>query len=119
MIAVEILGNLGAEAERAEDGPVVVEMFEKSAPGYYDAILMDIQMPTYNGWEAARRIRALDRADAATVPIIALSANDYAEDARRSREAGMNGHTGKPIDFSALKAELAAATAERAYRGRE
>lgn len=119
MIAVEILGNLGAEAERAEDGPVVVEMFEGSAPGYYDAILMDIQMPTYNGWEATRRIRALDRADATTVPIIALSANNYAEDARRSREAGMNGHTGKPIDFSALKAELAAATAERAYKGRE
>lgn len=119
MIAVEILGNMGAEAERAEDGPVVVEMFENSAPGYYDAILMDIQMPTYNGWEAARRIRALERADAATIPIIALSANDYAEDARRSREAGMNGHTGKPIDFSALKAELAAATAERAYKGRE
>ncbi len=119
MIVVEILGNLGAEAIRADDGPVVVEMFEKSAPNYYDAILMDIQMPTYNGWEAARRIRALDRPDAATIPIIALSANNYVEDARRSREAGMDGHTGKPIDFAALKAELAAATAERAYKGRD
>ncbi len=118
MIAIEVLGNLGAEVDRANDGPVVIEMFRTSAAGYYDAILMDIQMPTVNGWEAARRIRALDRDDAPTVPIIALSANNYTEDARKSREAGMNGHAGKPIDFAELKAQLAAATAETAYKGR-
>ncbi len=118
MIAIEVLGNLGAEVDRASDGPVVVQMFEASAPGYYDAILMDIQMPTLNGWEAARQIRELARPDAASVPIIALSANNYTEDARKSREAGMNGHAGKPIDFAELKAQLAAATAETAYRGR-
>ncbi len=118
MIAVEILGNLGAEVDQADDGDKVVEMFAAAAPGHYDAILMDIQMPTVNGWEATCLIRALDRPDAASVPIIALSANNYAEDARRSREAGMNGHAGKPIDFAELKAELAAATAETAYKGR-
>ncbi len=119
MIASEILGNMGAEVDRAEDGPVVIQMFEDAAPGYYDAILMDIQMPTMNGWEAAKRLRALNRDDAASVPIIALSANNYAEDARRSREAGMNGHAGKPIDFAELKAQLAAASAETAYKGRD
>ena len=91
-------------------------MLEKAAPGTYDAILMDIQMPTYNGWEAARRIRALDLPEAAIVPIIALSANDNAEDIRASREAGMNGHVGKPIDFNELKAQLADASTEKRLR---
>ncbi len=117
MIASEILGNLGATVDRADDGTAVVEMFQAQAPGHYDAVIMDIQMPTMNGWEAARRIRALNRDDARAVPIIALSANNYAEDARKSREAGMNGHVGKPIDFAELRAQLAAATAEAAYRG--
>ena len=117
MIAIELLGELGATVDHAEDGPVVVQMFAESEMGTYDAILMDIQMPTFNGWEAARRIRALDHVDARSVPIIALSANNYAEDARKSREAGMNGHTGKPINFDELRAQLASATAEQAFRG--
>ena len=117
MIAVEVMGKLGATVDVADDGPVVVDMFANSAPGAYDAILMDIQMPTFSGWEAAARIRRLDRPDARTVPIIALSANDYAEDARRSIEAGMDGHAGKPLDYTQLKAQLAAAVAERAYKG--
>lgn len=116
MITTEMLKIRGAEVDVANDGPVVVDMFEKAAPGTYDAILMDIQMPTYNGWEATRRIRALDLPEAAIVPIIALSANDNAEDARASREAGMNGHVGKPIDFNELKAQLAAASAEKRLR---
>lgn len=116
MITTEMLKIRGAEVDIANDGPVVVDMFEKAAPGTYDAILMDIQMPTYNGWEATRRIRALDLPEAAIVPIIALSANDNAEDARASREAGMNGHVGKPIDFNELKAQLAAASAEKRLR---
>ena len=116
MITTEMLEIQGVEVDVANDGPVVVDMFEKAAPDTYDAILMDIQMPTYNGWEAARRIRALDLPGAAIVPIIALSANDNAEDIRASREAGMNGHVGKPIDFNELKAQLAAASAEKRLR---
>ena len=118
MIATAMLEDLGVAVDRADDGPVVVDMFGKSAPGAYDAVLMDIQMPTLNGWEATRRIRALDRPDAQTVPIIALSANNYVEDARESRKAGMNGHAGKPIEIAELKAQLAAATAESALSSR-
>lgn len=115
-ITVEMLKMRGAMVDVANDGPVVVDMFEKAASGTYDAILMDIQMPTYNGWEAARRIRALATLEAANIPIIALSANNNAEDARASRAAGMNGHVGKPIDFDELKTQLAAATAEKRLR---
>lgn len=115
-ITVEMLKMRGAMVDVANDGPVVVDMFEKAPSGTYDAILMDIQMPTYNGWEAARRIRALATLEAANIPIIALSANNNAEDARASRAAGMNGHVGKPIDFDELKAQLAAATAEKRLR---
>ena len=115
-ITVEMLKMRGAMVDVANDGPVVVDMFEKAASGTYDAILMDIQMPTYNGWEAARRIRALATLEAAIIPIIALSANNNAEDARASRAAGMNGHVGKPIDFDELKTQLAAATAEKRLR---
>ena len=117
MIAEEVLAKLGAKVEIADDGPIVVDRFAASKPGYYDAILMDIQMPTLSGWEATELIRALDRADAKTVPIIALSANNYAEDARKSRAAGMNGHAGKPLDYVELKAQLAAAVAESTLKG--
>ena len=115
MIAIEMLETLGAKVDRAADGDIVVDMFAACEPGTYDAILMDIQMPTMNGWEAARAIRALDHVDAARIPIVALSANTYTEDVKKSRAAGMNGHAGKPINFDELKAELAAATAEQAY----
>ena len=114
LIATEMLGALGVTVDVANDGPEVVRMFSDAAPDTYDAILMDIQMPTMNGWEAAKRIRAMSRDDAHLIPIIALSANNYAEDARTSREAGMNGHTGKPIEIAELKAQLAAAEAESA-----
>ena len=117
LIVSEMLGKRGVAVDRADNGMAVIERFESMPVGTYDAILMDIQMPVLNGWEASERIRALDRDDAATVPIIALSANDYTEDVKRSRAAGMNGHVGKPIDFMELKAQLAAATAESAYRG--
>ncbi len=117
MIAVEVMAKLGAEVDVADDGLVAVDMFAKSKPGAYDAILMDIQMPELNGWEATARIRRMNRCDASTVPIIALSANNFAEDARRSREAGMNGHVGKPLDYQELKAHLAAAVAEMTSKG--
>lgn len=119
MIVIELLARRGAAVDRADNGEAVVERFRSMPAGTYDAILMDIQMPVLNGWEAAERIRALEREDAAAIPIIALSANDYTEDVERSRRAGMNGHAGKPIDLNVLKAQLAAATAEAAYRGNE
>ena len=119
MIVIELLARRGAAVDRAENGQAVVERFRSMPVGTYDAILMDIQMPVLNGWEAAEQIRALDHEDAAAIPIIALSANDYTEDIERSHAAGMNGHVGKPIDLNVLKAQLAAATAEAAYRGNE
>lgn len=119
VIVIELLARRGAAVDRAENGQAVVERFRSMPAGTYDAILMDIQMPVLNGWEAAERIRALEREDAAAIPIIVLSANDYTEDVERSRRAGMNGHVGKPIDLNVLKAQLAAATAEAAYRGNE
>lgn len=119
MIVIELLARRGAAVDRAENGQAVVDRFRSMPAGTYDAILMDIQMPVLNGWGAAEQIRALEREDAAAIPIIALSANDYTEDVERSRKAGMNGHVGKPIDLNVLKAQLAAATAEAAYRGNE
>ena len=87
-----------AEIDHAENGRIVVEMFEKSAPGYYDAILMDVRMPEMDGLEAASAIRALDRPDAKIIPIIALTANAFDEDVQRSLQAGMNAHLSKPVE---------------------
>lgn len=119
MIVIELLARRGAAVDRAENGQAVVERFQSMPTGTYDAILMDIQMPVLNGWEAAEQIRGLNHEDAGAIPIIALSANDYTEDVERSRSVGMNGHVGKPIDLNVLKAQLAAAMAEAAYRGNE
>ena len=102
MIAVEILQERGAEIEVAENGQIAVEKFAEHPAGYYDAILMDVQMPVMDGRTAARTIRALRREDAKTIPIYALSADAFVEDERLSREAGMNGHLSKPIDFDEL-----------------
>ena len=73
-------------------------MFEKSAPGYYSILLMDIRMPNMDGLDATRTIRSLDRPDAKTIPIIAMSANTYTEDIQKSLDAGMNAHLAKPIE---------------------
>ncbi len=102
MIAVEILQERGAEIEVAENGQLAVEKFAEHPAGYYDAILMDVQMPVMDGRTAARTIRGLRREDAKTIPIYALSADAFVEDERLSREAGMNGHLSKPIDFDEL-----------------
>ena len=88
--------------ERAENGRVAVEMFNASPPGYYAAILMDIRMPEMDGLEATRAIRALDRNDAKEVPVIALTANAFDEDVRRSLQAGMTAHLSKPVEPEAL-----------------
>lgn len=102
-IAISILEDeMGAVVERASDGQEAVELFKAHEPGYFDTILMDIQMPVMNGWEAAAAIRGLDREDAGKIPIYALSADAFVEDKRRSVSIGMNGHISKPIDFEEL-----------------
>ena len=88
--------NIGAD--HAENGRIAVEMFQKSAPGAYAAILMDVRMPEMDGLEAAAAIRALNREDAKRIPIIALTANAFDEDVQRSLQAGMNAHLLKPVD---------------------
>ena len=98
-IAEELIGVTGASVESAEDGVQAVEMFKESAEGYYDLILMDVQMPHMDGYEATRCIRALGRSDAQKVPIFAMTANAFAEDVQKSREAGMNAHISKPLDI--------------------
>ena len=86
------------EVEFAENGRIALEMFENNPPGYYDAILMDMRMPEMDGLEATTRIRALDRDDAKTIPIIALTANAFDEDVQRSLQAGLNAHLSKPVE---------------------
>ena len=84
------------------DGQEAVELFRNSEPGEFDVILMDIMMPIINGYEAAKRIRSLDREDAKKIPIIAMTANAFTEDRIRAKEAGMDEHIAKPIDVELL-----------------
>ena len=105
-IAMELIGATGAAVECASDGKEGLRRFGEMAEGYFDLIFMDIQMPVMNGYEATRAIRKLPRADALSVPIIALSANSYAEDIAASREAGMNEHMTKPLDVPVLIAMM-------------
>jgi len=105
-IAVRILGSMGATVDQAENGAMAAEMFAQSGSGEYDAVLMDIQMPVMNGYESAEAIRALEREDAKTVPIIAMTADAFAEAVQRSREAGMNDYITKPIDRNILVEKL-------------
>ena len=111
-IAAEMLEMSGARVIPACNGAEAVEAFRRSAPYAIGAILMDMQMPEMDGCEAARAIRALDRPDAAEVPIVAVTANAFAEDVARTTEAGMNGHISKPVDFGLLCRTLAELTKE-------
>lgn len=95
----ELLSDVGLELEWAENGQISVEMFEKSEAGYYDAILMDVRMPVMTGYEATRAIRALNRPDAQSIPIIAMTADALSEDVQRCLDCGMNAHTAKPINL--------------------
>ena len=97
-IADEILGTVGLQLERAENGLVCVEKFENSEPGYYDAVLMDIRMPVMDGYDAAKAIRALEREDN-KLPIIAMTADAFSDDAKNCFECGMNAHLAKPLDI--------------------
>lgn len=106
-IACEILQANGFEVETSEDGDFAVEMVETSAPGYFDFVLMDIQMPRMNGYEATRAIRALDNRELSSIPIIAMTANAFEEDRRDALAAGMNEHIPKPIEIKKLLSTLA------------
>ena len=101
-IMMMVLEMREMSAERAENGRIALEMFESHEPGYYDAILMDMRMPEMDGLEATRRIRALKREDAASIPIVALTANAFDEDVQRSLQAGLNAHLSKPVQPETL-----------------
>lgn len=94
-----LLREAGAKVVTANDGKAAVDTFAASPPWTFDCILMDLMMPVMSGYEASRVIRALDRADAAAIPIIALSANAFEEDVALSKDAGMNEHLSKPVDI--------------------
>lgn len=101
-IATEILKVFGFKVETAEDGSIAVLMVTDSKPGYYDLILMDVQMPVMNGYEAARKIRAMEESHLAEIPIIAMTASAFEEDRQKAIESGMNGFVSKPIDIKQL-----------------
>ena len=105
-IMTMVLSMRGMVVECAENGQVAVEMFAAHEPGYYDAVLMDMRMPVMDGLEATRTIRAMERPDAATVPIVALTANAFDEDVHRSMQAGLNAHLTKPVEPESLFATL-------------
>lgn len=105
-IIKKLVANTGATTITADNGKVALERFSASAPGQISAILMDIQMPIMDGLDATRKIRMLDREDVFALPIIALSASVFAEDVKKSKEAGMNAHIGKPIKKEELYATL-------------
>ena len=101
-IAEFMFQNEGAEVTKAWNGLEAVEIFEKSRPGGFDVILMDIMMPVMNGYNATKRIRSMDREDAKEIPIIAMTANAFTEDRIRAKEAGMDEHISKPVDGNLL-----------------
>ena len=101
-IAVELLKEAGFILDTAEDGTIAVEKMRTAKPGQYDLILMDIQMPTMDGYEAVRQIRKLKNPETANIPIIAMTANAFEEDRQKALEAGMNEHVAKPIDMERL-----------------
>ena len=101
-IAVAILENAGFQVDVAENGQIAVDMLENSQPGYYQAVLMDIQMPVMDGYEATKAIRNLKNDRLSSIPIIAMTANAFIEDQKAAIMSGMDGHIAKPIDIEAL-----------------
>ena len=106
-IAQALLESEGVVVTRAANGNEVVDLYLSHPAGSFDAILMDIMMPDMDGYEATRAIRLSEKVDAADIPIIALTANAFAEDAKAAHDAGMNAHLSKPLDFNKLKNILA------------
>ena len=105
-IASMILTQMGFALETAENGQIAVDMASASEPGYYDLVLMDIQMPVMDGYTATRTIRALDDPALASVPIVAMTANAFAEDVQAAMDAGMQAHIAKPVDIAVLHKTL-------------
>ncbi len=101
-IAATILGDAGFTTEIAENGQIAIDMLKNSEPGYYQLILMDIQMPVMNGYEATKAIRNLENKELASIPILAMTANAFEEDRQEALNSGMNGHIPKPIDVNVL-----------------
>ena len=97
---------VGIQVEQALNGELAVQCVMEHEPGYFDLIFMDIQMPVMNGYEAAKAIRASDRADLKEIPIVAMTADAFADDIRKAEEAGMNGHISKPVDIGKLEEAL-------------
>lgn len=106
-IICELLAMNGAHTVLTKNGEEVLRKFKESEIGSFDAVLMDVQMPVMNGYESAKAIRALDRPDAATIPVIAMTADAFAEDIERAKRAGMNAHVAKPLDMEVLSGVLA------------
>ena len=113
IILTELLTERGAQLDEAENGQEAVEAFANSEPDRYDAVLMDAMMPVMDGYDATRAIRALPRPDAQTTPIIALTANAYADDVKKALDAGMNAHVGKPFKVGDLANALVKLQKER------
>lgn len=105
-IAEILFGMEGFDIETEEDGASAVRCFLNSPEGYYDMILMDVRMPVMDGLEATKAIRKLDRPDAATIPILAMTANAFTEDVKATREAGMNSHLAKPLEMEVVLREI-------------
>ena len=118
-IVTEILESRGFEVETASDGSIAVEMVRQSEEGYYDLVLMDIQMPVMDGYEATRAIRYLPRRDVTKLPIIAMTANAFEEDKERALQNGMNAHIAKPLQVDSLLATLSRILGTRQDQGAE
>lgn len=101
-IAAFMLESAGAELTKAQNGQEALDIFRESPAGFFDAILMDVMMPVMDGYQATRAIRALERPDAATVPIVAMTAHAFADDRQRAYEAGMTAHLAKPLESAVL-----------------
>ena len=111
-ILSELLSMAGASCDVYENGRLAADAFERSAPGKYQLILMDVQMPVMNGYEATRTIRDTGHPEARTIPIIAMTANAFVEDIRDALESGMNAHVAKPVDMAFLEQTVKAVLEE-------
>ena len=117
-IATEILTGAGFSIDVAENGKIAVDMLKRSEPGYYQLVLMDVQMPVMNGYEATNLIRRLEDAELASIPVLAMTANTFEEDKREAARCGMNGHIAKPIDMKKLFDTLDRVLEQKKDKGR-
>ena len=105
-IAMMILKQYGFETQMAQNGREALEILRSSEPGEFDGVLMDIQMPEMDGYEATEAIRCLEKKELADIPVIAMTANAFAEDVQAAKDAGMNAHIAKPFDLKQMLATL-------------